>query len=216
MQGCRKWHNVCRHSYQGEGAFMADISENILSEIEGSGIDASDLGVEIRRGKGLFNRRKVLNVFGAVHSEPDHQSVLRGSAAPRRRQLRRDRFGGRSPAPLKPRPAGATGRAAGAWWSAPHPRSGASLRARRAAFGARTSPAGRGSAQESGSLRVPRACEGGAPDGRHHGHAGAAHREPAASGAGALRASVRYSSSVTRCSPAAIKPASRRIASSAS
>ena len=56
---------------------MAEISEIILSEIEGSGIDASDLGVEIQRGKGLFNRRKVLNVFGAVHTEPDHQAVLR-------------------------------------------------------------------------------------------------------------------------------------------
>ena len=58
---------------------MAEISEIILSEIEGSGIDASDLGVEVQRGKGLFgfNRRKILNVFGAVHSEPDHQAVLR-------------------------------------------------------------------------------------------------------------------------------------------
>ena len=56
---------------------MAEISEIILSEIEGSGIDASDLGVEIKRAKGLFNRRKILNVFGAVHSEPDHQAVLR-------------------------------------------------------------------------------------------------------------------------------------------
>ena len=58
---------------------MAEISEIILSEIEGSGIDASDLGVEIQRAKGLFsfNRRKVLNVFGAVRSEPDHHAVLR-------------------------------------------------------------------------------------------------------------------------------------------
>ena len=56
---------------------MAEISEIILSEIEGSGIDASDLGVEIQRGKGFFNRRKVLNVFGGVRSEPDHHAVLR-------------------------------------------------------------------------------------------------------------------------------------------
>ncbi|MDD9985260.1 MAG: hypothetical protein OXQ31_03185 [Spirochaetaceae bacterium] len=56
---------------------MATLDQTILSDIEDSGIDASDLGVEIRRGKGLLNRRKVLEVFGVVRSEPDHQAVLR-------------------------------------------------------------------------------------------------------------------------------------------
>lgn len=56
---------------------MATLEQIILSDVEDSGIDASDLGVEIRRGKGLLNRRKVLEVFGVVRSEPDHQAVLR-------------------------------------------------------------------------------------------------------------------------------------------
>ena len=56
---------------------MATLEQTILSDIEDSGIDASDLGVEIRRGKGLLNRRNVLEVFGVVRSEPDHQAVLR-------------------------------------------------------------------------------------------------------------------------------------------
>ena len=56
---------------------MATLEEIILGDIEESGIDASDLGVEIRKGKGLLNRRKVLEVFGVVHSEQDHQSVMR-------------------------------------------------------------------------------------------------------------------------------------------
>ena len=56
---------------------MATLEQTILSDIEDSGIDASDLGVEIRRGKGILNRRKVLEVFGVVRSEPDHQAVLR-------------------------------------------------------------------------------------------------------------------------------------------
>ena len=58
---------------------MATLEQTILSDIEDSGIDASDLGVEIRRGKGLLNRRKVLEVFGVVRSEPDHQAVLRAA-----------------------------------------------------------------------------------------------------------------------------------------
>ena len=56
---------------------MATLDQIILSDIETSGIDASDLGVEIRRGKGLLNRRKVLELFGVVRSEPDHQAVVR-------------------------------------------------------------------------------------------------------------------------------------------
>ena len=56
---------------------MAELTEIILSEIGDGGIDATDLGVEIRKGKGLFNRRKVLDVFGAVRTQPDHTAVLR-------------------------------------------------------------------------------------------------------------------------------------------
>lgn len=56
---------------------MATLEQTILSDIEDSGIDASDLGVEIRRGKGLLNRRKVLEVFGVVRSDHDHRAVLR-------------------------------------------------------------------------------------------------------------------------------------------
>ena len=56
---------------------MATLERIILSELETSGIDVSDLGVEIRRGKGLLNRRKVLEVFGVVRSEADHRAVVR-------------------------------------------------------------------------------------------------------------------------------------------
>lgn len=59
---------------------MATLEEIILGDIEDSGIDASDLGVEIRKGKGLLNRRKVLEVFGVVHSEEDHRAVMRMAA----------------------------------------------------------------------------------------------------------------------------------------
>jgi hypothetical protein len=56
---------------------MAELAENIISEIVDGGLDATDLGVEIRKGKGLFNRRKVVDVFGAVRTQPDHDAVLR-------------------------------------------------------------------------------------------------------------------------------------------
>ncbi len=59
---------------------MATLDRIILSELETSGIDVSDLGVEIRRGKGLLNRRKVLEVFGVVRSEADYQAVVRAAA----------------------------------------------------------------------------------------------------------------------------------------
>ncbi len=56
---------------------MADVSETILSDLSGQNIDTSHLGVEIRRAKGLFNRRQLLDVFGAVRSESEKQAVLR-------------------------------------------------------------------------------------------------------------------------------------------
>lgn len=56
---------------------MAELNQIIMSEVEASGIDASDLGIEIKKAKGLFNRRKVLEVFGVVRTEADHQAVLR-------------------------------------------------------------------------------------------------------------------------------------------
>jgi hypothetical protein len=49
---------------------MSDLSRVILEEIR-SYENTPDIGVEITRGKGLFNRRKVIHIFGAVH----HQDV---------------------------------------------------------------------------------------------------------------------------------------------
>ena len=56
---------------------MADLSETILSDLSGQNIDTSHLGVEVRRAKGLFNRRQLLDVFGAVRSETEKRAVLR-------------------------------------------------------------------------------------------------------------------------------------------
>ena len=56
---------------------MVELSENIISEVEAAGIDASDIGIEIKKGKGLLNRRKVLEAFGVVRTEADHQAVMR-------------------------------------------------------------------------------------------------------------------------------------------
>lgn len=47
---------------------MAELSTTILEEIR-IYENTPDLGVEITKGKGLFKRRKVIHVFGAVSSE---------------------------------------------------------------------------------------------------------------------------------------------------
>ena len=56
---------------------MAEVSQIILSDLSGQNIDTSHLGVEIRRARGFFNRRQLLDVFGTVRSETDRQAVLR-------------------------------------------------------------------------------------------------------------------------------------------
>ncbi len=57
---------------------MSDIQRFIMADLESeSGIDAGKIGVEITRGKGLFNRRKVLHLFGHVASEDDKTRVGR-------------------------------------------------------------------------------------------------------------------------------------------
>ncbi len=55
---------------------MAEVSEIILSDLTGQNIDTSHLGIEVRRAKGVFNRRQLLDVFGAVRSEAQKQAVL--------------------------------------------------------------------------------------------------------------------------------------------
>jgi hypothetical protein len=47
---------------------MTDISRVLLDEIR-TYENTPDVGVEITKGKGLFSRRKVIHVFGAVSSE---------------------------------------------------------------------------------------------------------------------------------------------------
>ena len=47
---------------------MTDIGAVLLDEIR-TYENTPDIGVEITKGKGLFNRRKVIHVFGAVSSE---------------------------------------------------------------------------------------------------------------------------------------------------
>lgn len=47
---------------------MSQLSDVILDEVRSYEV-TPDIGVEIRKGKGLFNRRKVIHVFGTVRSE---------------------------------------------------------------------------------------------------------------------------------------------------
>ena len=46
---------------------MSEISREILDEIR-TYENTPDIGVEITKAKGLFNRRKVIHVFGAVRT----------------------------------------------------------------------------------------------------------------------------------------------------
>ncbi len=47
---------------------MSDITRVLLDEIR-TYENTPDVGVEVTKGKGLFNRRKVIHVFGAVSSD---------------------------------------------------------------------------------------------------------------------------------------------------
>ena len=55
---------------------MADLSQTILGDLEGQNIDISHLGIEIRKMKGLFKKKKLLDVFGAVRSDKEKKTVL--------------------------------------------------------------------------------------------------------------------------------------------
>ena len=53
---------------------MADIARVLLDEIH-SYENTPDIGVEVTKGKGLFNKRKVIHVFGAVSSDLVKQKI---------------------------------------------------------------------------------------------------------------------------------------------
>ncbi len=53
---------------------MADIARVLLDEIH-TYENTPDVGVEVTKGKGLFNRRKVIHVFGAVSSDVVKQKI---------------------------------------------------------------------------------------------------------------------------------------------
>ena len=49
---------------------MGDVARTIQSTIEDDPfINAPSVNVEVKKGKGLFNRRKVIHINGTVHSE---------------------------------------------------------------------------------------------------------------------------------------------------
>jgi hypothetical protein len=53
---------------------MSDIARVLLDEIR-TYENTPDVGVEVTKGKGLFNRRKVIHVFGAVRSDTVKQKI---------------------------------------------------------------------------------------------------------------------------------------------
>jgi hypothetical protein len=53
---------------------MADIARVLLDEIR-TYENTPDVGVEVTKGKGLFNRRKVIHVFGAVSTVTVKQKI---------------------------------------------------------------------------------------------------------------------------------------------
>ena len=53
---------------------MSDLSQVLLDEIR-SYENTPDVGVEITKGKGFLNRRKVIHVFGVVRSEDTKHKV---------------------------------------------------------------------------------------------------------------------------------------------
>lgn len=57
---------------------MSDVQKFIMADLENEvEIDAAKIGVEVRRGKGLFNRRKVVHLFGHVRSEEAKERVAK-------------------------------------------------------------------------------------------------------------------------------------------
>ena len=57
---------------------MKDIERFIMADLENEPlVDAAKVGVEVRKGKGLFNRRQVIHIFGTVASEDARQKALR-------------------------------------------------------------------------------------------------------------------------------------------
>jgi len=57
---------------------MKDIERFIMADLENEPlIDAAKIGVEVRKGKGLFNRRQVLHVFGSVASDEARNKALK-------------------------------------------------------------------------------------------------------------------------------------------
>jgi len=57
---------------------MKDIERFIMADLENEPmVDATKIGVEVRKTKGLFKRRLVLHISGSVHSEEAKQKALR-------------------------------------------------------------------------------------------------------------------------------------------
>jgi osmotically-inducible protein OsmY len=57
---------------------MKDIERFIMADLENEPmVDAAKIGVEVRKGKGLFNRRQVVHVFGTVASEEAKQKAVK-------------------------------------------------------------------------------------------------------------------------------------------
>ena len=57
---------------------MKDIERFIMADLEHEPlVDAAKVGVEIRKGKGLFNRRQVIHLFGTVASDEARDRAVR-------------------------------------------------------------------------------------------------------------------------------------------
>ena len=59
-----------------EVRIMADLERIIMDDIESYGVKATDIGIEVKT-KGVFKKKRYLNVFGAVGSEDDKATVDR-------------------------------------------------------------------------------------------------------------------------------------------
>jgi hypothetical protein len=56
---------------------MKDIERFIMADLENEPlVDAAKIGVEIRKAKGLFNRRQILHIFGTVASEDARKKAV--------------------------------------------------------------------------------------------------------------------------------------------
>jgi hypothetical protein len=57
---------------------MKDIERFIMADLENEPlVDAAKIGVEVRKAKGLFNRRQVVHIFGSVASEDGRQKAVK-------------------------------------------------------------------------------------------------------------------------------------------